>query len=129
MSRSNRVVPLEDRVNMLFATVIDSNGVEVATATVAQALSVSEADIDALRRPGAHRPDEHLLAALARYFDMPGNFLSDDPDEYHSPYRQLSLLIAQRDKRIPFVALRPSADHLGDDALQELTNYLESLGQ
>lgn len=134
MSQRSRDVPLAERVNLLFATVIDGQGVEVAAATVADALagslgrSVSAQDIDALRQPGAAQPDDDLLAALARYFDMPPGFLSDDPAEYYSPFRQLSLLIVQRDKRIPFVALRPSADRVGDDALQELTNYLESLG-
>ncbi|MFI5782555.1 hypothetical protein [Nocardia sp. NPDC051570] len=119
---------------MLFATVIDNDGVAVAGTVVAQALSkslgrpVAAKDMVALRRPGAQRPGDDLLDALAGYFDMPGSFLSDDPDKYYGPFRQLSLLIVQRDKRIPFVALRSSSDHLGDNALQELKNYLESLG-
>ncbi|MFJ4655939.1 hypothetical protein ACIP5Y_32105 [Nocardia sp. NPDC088792] len=126
-------MPLEERVNLLFATLIDSRGIEVDSATVADALTValgipvSAADIDALRQAGARRPADDLLAGLARYFDMPASFLSDDPAQYYSPFLQLSLLIVQRDKRIPFVALRPSSDQLGVNALHELTNYLESL--
>ncbi|GAA5063489.1 hypothetical protein [Nocardia callitridis] len=134
MSQTSRAVPLEKRVNLLFATVIDGSGAEVTVATVAAALAesldrmVPIEDIEALRRPSSVRPSANLLAALASYFDMPESFLSDDPAEYYSPFLQLSLLVLQRDKRIPFVALRPSADSLGDSAVQELTKYLESLG-
>ncbi|WP_156371096.1 hypothetical protein [Nocardia arizonensis] len=133
MSARSGVVPLDERVNLLFATIIDNNGVEVSAATVAQALSaslgrpVAAAEIEALRRFGAKRSRSDLLDGLARYFDMPEGFLSDDPDRYYSSFRQLSLLIVQRDKKIPYVALRSSADYVGDDALQELQNYLESL--
>ncbi|WP_157555173.1 hypothetical protein [Nocardia crassostreae] len=120
-------------MNLLFSTVIDDDGVEVSAATVAQALSkslgrpVDSEDIRALRLPGAERPSCDLLDGVARYFDMPGSFLSDDPDRYYSSFRQLYLLIVQRDKGIPFVALRSSSDHMDDKALQELQNYLESL--
>ncbi len=124
---------MEARVNLLFATIIDNDGAEVSTTAVAQALSkslryvVEVEQIEALRWPAAQRPSSDLLEGLARYFDMPASFLSDDPELYYSQFQQLSLLIVQRDKRIPFVALRPSSDRLGDSALQELKNYLESL--
>ncbi|KZM68748.1 hypothetical protein AWN90_13175 [Nocardia terpenica] len=89
---------------------------------------VTAADIEALRRQGARRPADDLLLALAQYFDMPGSFLSDDPDEYYTTYLHLKLLIAQRDRQIPHLALRPAADQLSDAAVQELTAYIESLG-
>lgn len=126
-------MPLEERVNLLFATVVDKEGTEVGAVTVAQGLSeslgrtVSADEVEALRQPGAQHPCTDLLDGLARYFDMPESFLSDDPGRYYGPFRQLSLLIVQRDKRIPFVALRSSSDKLGDDALRELQSYLESL--
>ncbi|MFD4440520.1 hypothetical protein ACFWPK_12165 [Nocardia sp. NPDC058519] len=120
-------------MNALFATVIDGDGIEVSASAVAQALSevlgraVPTKDIEVLRLPGAQQPADDMLAELARYFDMPSGFLSSDPDRYYAPYHQLGLLIMQRDKRIPFLALRAGSDQLGDDAVQELTNYLGSL--
>ncbi|WP_306363935.1 hypothetical protein [Nocardia sp. CC227C] len=121
-------------MNLLFATVLDGAGAEVSTTTVAQALSdslgrgVEVRDIEVLRQPGAGRTDDDLLDGLARYFDMPESFLSDYPEQYYSSFLQLSLLIVQRDKRIPFVALRLSSDRVGDNGLHELKRYLESLG-
>ncbi|MFJ4654791.1 hypothetical protein ACIP5Y_26255 [Nocardia sp. NPDC088792] len=122
-------------MNLLFATIIDNDGGEVSTLTVAQALSksmgrqVAEEDIEALRRPGARRPSDSLLGGLAGYFDMPESFLSDEPEQYYSMFLQLSLLIMQRDKGIPFIALRPNSDHLDDNALHVLTRYLEYLDE
>ncbi|MFE1595038.1 hypothetical protein [Nocardia sp. NPDC058705] len=133
MNQRTRIVPLDKRVNTLFATVIDGDGIEVAASAVAQALSqklgrpVATKDIEALRLPGAQQPADDILAELARYFDMPDAFLSSDPDQYYAPYHQLGLLIMQRDKRIPFLALRADSDQLGEDAVQELTKYLDSL--
>ncbi|MEU7140296.1 hypothetical protein ABZ942_12665 [Nocardia sp. NPDC046473] len=133
MSEDSRSIPLEQRVNQLFATIIDADRNEVSSAVVANRISeelrrpVSAADIDALRRSGARRPQQDLLEKLAGYFDMPGSFLSDNPDDYYSTYLHLTLLITQRDKNIPFIALRPSSDHLGDASVQELTNYLGSI--
>ncbi|ATL65107.1 hypothetical protein CRH09_01545 [Nocardia terpenica] len=92
-------MPLEQRVNLLFATIVDNDGVEVSTIAVAQALSqslarpVAACEIEALRSPGAQRPSGDLLEGLARYFDMQESFLSNDPDLYYIPFRQLSLLI------------------------------------
>lgn len=131
-SPDNRI-PLEDRVNILFASLLDDTGQEVQTSVVADRISevlgrpVLEAELEALRRPGATRPREDLLLALARHFDMPGSFLSEDPDDYVTRYSHLDLLITQRDKRIPYLPLRASADQLSDDAVRELTKYLKSL--
>jgi transcriptional regulator with XRE-family HTH domain len=133
MSLENRVVPLEDRVNVLFATIVNAEGIEVETSAVADRLSqvlgypVSASYLEELRRPGAQRPREDLLLALAQYFDMPGTFLAEHPDEYYTTYRHLTMLIAQRDKRIPFMALRANADQLSDEAVKELTEYIDSL--
>lgn|GEM_PF-6652873 len=120
-------------MNLLFTTVIDEHGREVSSLAVAERLSqvlgrpVAEEDIDALRGAEAQRPGDGLLLALAQYFDMPGTFLSDDPDEYSTMYVHLKLLITQRDQGVPYLALRTATDHLSNEAVEELTGYIEEL--
>lgn len=133
MKQDNQEIPLHERVNLLFATIIDSEGHEPRNDIVAHALTealgrtVTVTDVQALRQPDAECEDEELLTALAQYFDMPGAYLSSEPTEYSTMDTHLRMLIAQRDKRIPFVALRASDDKLSDEAVRELTKYLESL--
>ena len=102
---------LADRINYLFATVVDDDGDEytgkhVVATMREQGTDISASHLSELRRGIKDNPTLRVFQGLARFFKVNVGFLTGDPRAEEEVIAELELRQAMRDSEVHDVATR-----------------------